>query len=371
MEVAPLFLFLRLSRFWPVEPIKKLTSARRRRIRACRQRRWHLTSNPRKVVVLASILTAVLASSAITASAQKAPPPKVVFLGDPATYKWGLPANSNAFQANPKWNNQGLIPVQSSSEMLARFQSDVVSYHPAIVHILAGADDISFVDDANRAILIAVFETNMMAMVAEAAHANIKVILGTIPPLLVANSVTQPQFWFVFEPTLIQELNAWIETYGSANNIPVINYHDVLCSCVGSTNPSPSGYYPLMSSDGLSPSPAGYAAITPLVEMAIETLALTLKSGYLGNPRNINSLTEGGSVQLTAYGMYSDGIPRPLLNSNFAGLIGTWSSSNPYVMYVGSNGEAFALSPGEATISFTSLSGVPFSPSVMTVKPAY
>jgi lysophospholipase L1-like esterase len=318
----------------------------------------------------AALLCALIAAATSPAAAQKAPPPKVVFLGDATTYNWSLPANSNAFQANPKWNNQGLTGKQTSAQMLARFQADVVSYHPAIVHILAGAIDIALVDDANRPLLIDVFETNMIAMVAQATHANIKVILGTIPPQLFADSVQQPQISIVFEPTLIQELNAWIESYGSANHIPVVNYHDVLCTCIGSTNPGPSGYYPFMSSDGSTPSPAGYAAITPLVEIAIATLGLTLKSGYLANSGSVQSITEGGSIQFTAYGMYSDGIPRALLNTDFAGLIGAWSSSNPSVMYVGYNGEAFALSPGEATISLTTLGDVSFSSWNVTVEPA-
>ncbi len=319
---------------------------------------------------IATLLCSLLAAVPSVAAVQKAPPPKVVFLGDATTYNWSLPANSNAFQANPKWNNQGLTGRQTSAQMLARFQADVVSNHPAIVHILAGAIDIALVDDADRASLIDVFETNMISMVAQAAHANIKVILGTIPPQLIADSVQQPQTSIVFEPTLIQELNAWIESYGSANHIPVINYHDVLCTCVGSTNPGPSGYYPLMSSDGSTPSPAGYAAITPLVQIAIATLDLTLNSGYLANLGSVRSITEGASIQFTAYGQYSDGIPRAMLNTDFAGLIGTWSSSNPSAMYVGYNGEAFALSPGEATISFTTLGGVSFSPWNMTVEPA-
>jgi lysophospholipase L1-like esterase len=327
-------------------------------------------TNIRKVFL--SLLCLLIAgfSPATYGATQKAPPPKVVFLGDSTTYNWNLPANSSAFQGNPKWNNQGLAGKQTSSQMLARFQSDVVRYHPAIVHILAGSVDAALADDANRAFLVDVFETNMIAMITQASHANIRVILGTIPPLLIANSVQQPQTWLAFQSTPLQELNAWIQSYGSANNIPVINYHDILCGCVGSTNPAPAGEYPLMSDDGATPSAAGYAAMTPLAEIAIATLDLTLKSGYLANPGNVKTLVEGQSIPFTAYGMYSDGIPRPLLNPDAAGLVGTWSSSNPSVMFVGYNGEAFAFSPGEATISFTSLSGVPFSSWVMIVEPA-
>lgn len=331
-----------------------------------------MTISHRKTAAFVYLLIAGFASSVTMVNAQKPPPPKVVFLGDSITGNWGNPANSNAFQANPKWINQGKGPgLQTSSAMLARFQSDVVSYHPDIVHILAGAVDVSSASPASQPFVVGIFETNIMAMVAQATHANIKVILGTIPPLLVANSVQQPQYWYSFEPTQVLELNAWIHSYGAANNIPVINYHDVLCACAGSINTAPNGYFPLMSQDGASPSPAGYAAITPLIEIALATLNLSLNSGYLSDPGSVNSLPEGNSTQFTAYGMYSDGIPRALLNANVAGVVGAWSSSNPSVMYVGYNGEAFALSPGQAQISFTTLGGVAFAPWDMTVEPAF
>jgi lysophospholipase L1-like esterase len=327
-------------------------------------RTWQLS--PKLVCLWLAVATAVTT----TASTQKAPAQKVVFLGDAATHNWGLPANSSAFQANPKWINKGLAGRQTSTELLARFATDVVAQRPAIVHILAGAVDISLVDTANRPFLIQVFQTNLVAMVAEASHANIKVILGTIPPQLITESVQQPQTSLVFEPDLIQSLNAWIEAFGAENGIPVINYHDVLCSCVGSTNPGPSGYYPLMASDGASPSPAGYAAITPLAAMAIATLNLSMRSGYVSNPDHATTMVQGDSLLFTAYGVFSDGIPRPLLNTNFAGSAGNWASNNPTVLYVGYNGEAYAYAPGEATITFTSLSGIPFSQAVVTVLPA-
>ena len=305
------------------------------------------------------------------AGSQKAPAPKVVFLGDNVTSTWGVPANSNAFQANPKWINRGLPRLQTSAQMLARFQPDVVNQHPAIVHILAGAVDVDLVDDANRSTLVQVFEESMMTMIAEAAHANIKVILGTIPPQLVATTVEQPQPWLVFEPTLTAEINGWIENYGSANKIEVINYHDVLCACVGSTNPARSGFYPLMGNNGTTPSPAGYAVMTQLVNSAISTLDLTLDSGYVTNPGSQHSVAEGGILQFTAYGFYSDGIPRAMLNPNFAGVTGTWSSDNTSALYVGYNGEAFALAPGAAVVEFTSSGGVRFASWAVTVAPAF
>jgi hypothetical protein len=316
-----------------------------------------------------SLLTSAFTVTTLAATLKPAPL-KVVFLGDATTYNWGLPANSNAFQANPKWMNKGLTGQQTSSRMLARFQTDVVNNHPAVVHILGGSVDVALVNDANRAFLVETFENNIIAMVAQAAHAHIKVILGTIPPLLSASMVQTPQSWVVFQPTPLQELNAWILSYGETNNIPVINYHDTLCACVGSTNPSRNGFYPMMASNGTTPAPSGFTAITTMVQTAINTFELTMRSGFLANPGSITRLPQGQSIQFTAYGVYNDGIPRALLNPDSTGAVGKWSSSNSSVMLVGYNGEAFAFAPGEATISFTSADGVPFSSWVMTVEAA-
>ncbi len=325
---------------------------------------------PSQAAALLFSLLAVLVPASLTAAAQKAPAQTVVFIGDAATYKWGQPANSSAFQANPKWTNRGLTGRQNSTAIRTRFQTDVVNLHPNVVHILAGAVDISMADTANKPFLLQQFQENLTAMVAQATHAHIKVILGTIPPQLITDNVQQPQSSLVFEPTLILAMNAWIESFGAENNIPVINYHDILCRCVGSTNPGPSGYYPLMGSDGSSPSPAGYTAITELVEIAIATLNLSMNSGRVVHSGNASTITQGQSLAFTAYGFYSDGIPRVLLNTNINGLIGTWSSSNPSVLYIGPNGEAYAYAPGESTINFTTLEGLPFTNSVLTVLPA-
>ena len=95
-----------------------------------------------------------------------------------------------------------------------------------------------------------------------------------------------------------RKLNAWIEAYGAANNIPVINYADALCGCVGSvgaslgvtgyfygTTANPSGtYLPLLAPttyyDAMTPTAAGYALMTQLAQNTIATVSgVTLKSG--------------------------------------------------------------------------------------------
>jgi hypothetical protein len=105
---------------------------------------------------------------------------RVVFIGDYITYEW-----ASAFAANPNWINQGDANVNdgASGSTLARFQSDVVNLHPVIVHILVGAYDSYFVSDQSAIYAIGTFVSNLDAMVKEAQAANMKVILGTTPPI--------------------------------------------------------------------------------------------------------------------------------------------------------------------------------------------
>jgi GDSL-like Lipase/Acylhydrolase family len=311
-------------------------------------------------------------SFAVSASASGAKPPKVVFIGDAITYNWG-----SAFAANPNWFNRGSAgpPNQNQAYQIeARFQSSVVALHPAIVHILAGTEDIALADDATYATTVQSVQTSIMAMVTQAQNANIQVVLGTIPPLLATDSgSTVP----VFQPILTLEVNAWIESYGQANNIPVVNYHDALCLCVGSTESAQSSSS-LFTASGTIPSAAGYDTMTALAEAAIATLGLPLNYGYLGNvaspfqqpspETNATTVPQGTSVQFTAYGVFGHSVPSTMLNTDFSGLNGTWTSSNPSVMYIGYNGAAFAVSPGTTTITYTSPQGIKFTPWTMTVQ---
>jgi lysophospholipase L1-like esterase len=176
-------------------------------------------------VALALSLSALMPVVASAATAA----PKVVFIGDQFTYMWGA---TPTFAANMNWVNKGWAwtPVPNcfvtcqdgdSESTAARFQSDVVSQHPAIVHIMVGVDDLSDDDDAVMVYGIASnFKTNLQNMVNMAKAANIKVILGL-----------EPLAWASEQPPYPQQLNAIVAAYGAQNNIPVVNYQDALCEC--------------------------------------------------------------------------------------------------------------------------------------------
>src|ERR1700733_1514325 len=65
----------------------------------------------------------------------------VVFMGDSITYIWGLSSVSPAFQQHPSWIDAG-VGGNTSGEMVARFQQDVIAKLPSVVAILAGTNDV-------------------------------------------------------------------------------------------------------------------------------------------------------------------------------------------------------------------------------------
>jgi acyl-CoA thioesterase I len=309
--------------------------------------------------------------------------PKVVFIGDQFTYAWGT---APSFAANSTWINQGWdSPVSTycflscsagtSGGTLARFQADVIDLHPAIVHIMVGVDDIANDDDETQAVgyVYPNFLVNLEGMVSMAKAANIQVILGM-----------ESTAWASASPEYPQGINAIVAAFGAQNNIPVINYADALSQFASSTGGGiGSAQYLGQASAGLSfqaPTAAGYALMTQMAEVAIlSTLGQAPGGGYLQNitaPNantnqsfsNVNSITAGNALQFTPYGWYNNNpLVAPFVNATFAGPTGTWTSSNPLVMYVTQTGFAFALSPGTASITYTSPTGVKFNQWVMNV----
>ena len=343
----------------------------------------HSKLAPRALRVILSALVLSIAANAQTPNyvrprnPNETPAPKVVFIGDQFTYAWGT---TTPFAANSTWINRGWdAPVSTycflscqagtSGATAARFQADVINLHPAIVHIMVGVDDFDFDDDEGQAVggPYPAFLTNLEAMVNMAKAANIRVVLGM-----------ESLSWVSQAPSYPEGLNAIVAAFGAQNNIPVINY-DFALSVVGSSpylGPASAG------SPGIpafqAPTPAGYALMTQMAEVAIlGTLGLAPGGGYLQNLTmvnagglhpNVNSITTGYSLQFTPYGWYNNNpLVAPFVNSTFAGSTGTWTSSNPLVMYVTQSGFAYALTPGTAAITYTSPTGVKFNEWVMNV----
>ena len=197
----------------------------------------------------------------ITSGCAQAPQPqKVIFIGDSVTQNWGSGQFGQAFVQNSNWIDKG-ISGQNSTQVLARFQSDVIDAHPAIVHLLVGTNDVYpgwQLCQGNTINSCA----NIAAMVALAQAADIRVILGTIPPWG-PGSLPEEADPSAARYTRISEWNAWLKQYGKENSITVLDYHLLLQAADGEQ------YVPSFTADGVHPSTSGFALMTPLAEQAI------------------------------------------------------------------------------------------------------
>lgn len=96
--------------------------------------------------------------------------PTVVFIGDETTSQWPMPTSN--------WINKG-VPGNTTAQMLARFQTDVIDLHPDVVHILGGANDAKDGDWSNIDECGVNTCENLEQMSEMAQAAGIKVVVGT------------------------------------------------------------------------------------------------------------------------------------------------------------------------------------------------
>jgi lysophospholipase L1-like esterase len=183
--------------------------------------------------------------------------PAVVFVGDSITYNWSQDwAGQQATFTQNNWLDVGVIGL-TSSQVSASFEAYVVDLQPQAVHILAGTNDVypgwQLSDTAN----------NIEAMVRKAKQHHIGVVLGTIPPwgpgFTAEMADPSPQRF-----QRIDQLNQWITQFAAQQDIQLVDYHALLVA------PNGENYIPALTLDGVHPSPAGYAVMTPYTLQALK-----------------------------------------------------------------------------------------------------
>ena len=176
-----------------------------------------------------------------TKNAELTTPPTVVFMGNSITDCWADTV-PNFFLEN-NFVGRG-ISGQVSSQMLVRFQEDVINLHPQIVVICCGTNDIA---QNNGFITLEHILQNIKSMCQLAQANNIKPIVCS----------TLPAKAFKWRPDMqpaneIIRLNEMIRAYASENNIPYVDYHTALKD---EQNGLPLQY----SKDGVQNNKNGYA----------------------------------------------------------------------------------------------------------------
>ena len=177
-------------------------------------------------------------------------PRRVVFIGDSITEGW---AGQPFIRDNPHFVGRG-ITGQTAPQMLVRFQSDVVALRPAVVHIMAGTNDIARNTGTETESEMFGYIVSMVQL----AHANrIQVIIASVPP------ATDFPWREGLDPApKIRALNARLRAYAAGHGFIYADYWSVLASASGSMNPRYSG-------DGVHPNTQGYEVMRPLAKAAI------------------------------------------------------------------------------------------------------
>ena len=179
---------------------------------------------------------------------------RVVFMGDSITDNW-IHADANLFSNGVV--DRG-ISGQTTPQMLVRFRADVIALKPRAVHIMAGTNDIAGNTGAST---MEIVQGNIASM-ADLARANgIKVIIASIPPAAAfpwsKDKQPVPQ---------IRALNGWLKTYAAKNGYTYVDYYTALATPEGAMKPG-------LASDGVHPTPAGYAVMRPLALAAIRRVS--------------------------------------------------------------------------------------------------
>lgn len=175
---------------------------------------------------------------------------RVVFFGDSITELWG---GGDPALFTGDVINRG-IGGQTTSQMVVRFQEDVIALHPRVVHILAGTNDIA---GNTGPTTLPWIEANIRTMVELAKAHHIKIVLAAVLPA--ERYDWQPKLDPV--PT-IGALNAWLRTYAKVEGLVFIDYSAPLEN-------ERHGLKAEFSEDGVHPNAAGYAIMRPLVKRAL------------------------------------------------------------------------------------------------------
>lgn len=176
----------------------------------------------------------------------------VVFMGNSITEGW-VKSHPEFFSEN-NYTGRG-ISGQTTSQMLLRFQSDVIALKPKLVVINAGTNDIA----QNTGIYDPDFTFNNIKAMADIAQNNgIKVIIASVLPA--AAFPWRKEITEVSQK--VDALNNRLKQYAGSNKFIFVDYNTAMRDAKG-------GMREGLSKDGIHPVPAGYAIMEPMIKDAI------------------------------------------------------------------------------------------------------
>ena len=181
-------------------------------------------------------------------------------MGDSITDFWATV--DPAFFARADFIDRG-ISGQTTLQMLLRFRQDVIALKPAVVHILAGTNDIA----GNTGPMdLPGIEANIASMIDLARANGIQVVIGSVLPAkdFGWRPGTDPG------PKIVA-LNQWLKRYAVARHLIYADYYAALTD-------GALGMRSDVTSDGVHPLLPGYLIMDPLANTAIDA-ALRRRTG--------------------------------------------------------------------------------------------
>jgi lysophospholipase L1-like esterase len=177
----------------------------------------------------------------------------IVFIGDSITELWGFhrAATFEAYDLIPRGGSG-----QTARWITMRFRRDLEETGARGVHLLCGVNDIG----RNEGFFVPAEEIAriLAGMLDEARSMGVDAWIGSIMPAerIPWNPEVQDA------PAMIAAVNAWLRDHAHEHGATFIDYHSVLATETGALRPE-------YGTDGLHLSPAGYAAIEPLMLAAL------------------------------------------------------------------------------------------------------
>jgi lysophospholipase L1-like esterase len=180
--------------------------------------------------------------------------PRVVFLGDSITDAW--PREQPSFFARKDLQLLGRgISGETTAQMLARFDADVLALQPRAVVILAGTNDIAENEGPYRP--ERTFD-NLRQLVERARARRVQVVLCAL----------LPAFDYPWRPGLapapkIRALNDRLSAYAREHGLAFVDYH-------GALRDGRDGLPGHLAEDGVHPNAGAYRLMSALVEPALQ-----------------------------------------------------------------------------------------------------
>ena len=184
---------------------------------------------------------------------------KIIFIGNSITEMWTK--KSFFFKSNTSFINKG-ISGQTTSEILNRFQNDVINKKPNTVIILAGINDIA---ENNGPVTIEKIAENIFKMVELAKKEKINTIICSVLPAnkILWNKSIRPSFKII-------KLNMILKQFCKNNKIEYVDYYSEMVDWKGGLKT------PLYTSkwDLVHPNEKGYEKMEEILQISLKKRAL-------------------------------------------------------------------------------------------------